>query len=151
MLKRDRRLRPLKEMVGKRENHFATRLAESERRLSEAEQRQQELLRYRLEYEQRFHARATAGAPMRGLREQQVFIARLGEAMRAQELVLEQLRAECASARLQWRAAATRKQAVGKVVDRAQAEEQVSENRRQQAENDERAQHVRPQHVRVSR
>lgn len=143
MYKREKRLQPLKELAGMRERNQASVLGESERRLSEAERRLQDLLRYRQEYEQNFHRNATAGAPMRGLREQQVFIARLGEAVRAQQSVLEQIRAECTLARQHWREAATRKQVVGKVVEQAKQESVMKDERRQQIENDERAMHSR--------
>ena len=140
MLKRSRRLQPVKDLAGQHERQQATRVAEAERRLAEAERRLMELQRYRLEYEQGFRARATAGAPMRGLRDQQVFIARLSEAIVTQQGVVEQLRSDCSQARSQWRAAATRKQAVGKVVEHANLEESKMEDRRQQSESDERAQ-----------
>lgn len=143
MQKREKRLQPLRELAGMRERNQAVALGASERRLSEAERRLQDLQRYRQEYEQSFHRTATAGAPMRGLREQQVFIARLAEAVRAQQMILEQIRTECSLARQHWREAATRKQVVGKVVERAKQEAVVKDERRQQIENDERAMHSR--------
>ena len=143
MLKRSRRLQPVKDLAGQNERQQATRVAEAERRLSEAERRLQELQRYRLEYEHGFRTRATAGAPMRGLRDQQVFIARLGEAIVTQQGVVEQLRGDCIQARSQWRAAATRKQAVGKVIEHARSEEIMSQELHQQRELDELATRAR--------
>ena len=138
-MKRTKRPQPLHAMVGETERHCALRLADIERRISDGEQRFQELVRYRIEYDQAFQARARAGAAMRGLREQQIFIARLSEAVRAQQALLEQLRTECAGARAQWCAAATRKQAVGKVIEQAKSEEVMKEEKRQQRETDELA------------
>jgi len=126
-----------------RERNRAGALGEAERRHSDAERRLQDLLRYRQEYERHFQLTASAGAAMRSLREQQVFIARLGEAVRAQQLVVEQLSGECALARAQWREAATRKQVVGKVVEQAKAEAIMKDEHRLQVENDERAVHMR--------
>jgi flagellar FliJ protein len=143
MHKREKRLQPLKELAGMRERNQASALGAAERRHAEAHQRLQELLRYRQEYERNFQKAATAGAAMRGLREQQVFIARLTEAVRAQEQVVEQTRCECEVARAQWRDAATRKQVVGKVIDKAKAEETMKDERRQQVESDERVLHTR--------
>jgi flagellar export protein FliJ len=142
-LKREQRLQPLAALTTQTERNRATRLGEAERRLADGEERLQELVRYRLEYEKAFHMRATAGAEMRGLREHQVFIARLGEAVRAQQAVLEQLRAECVAARERWGEAATRSQAVGKVMERARSEDLVLEERRSQFEQDEHAMHSR--------
>ena len=139
MIRRDKRLEPLKQLAGNAERSQAMHMVEAERRLGEAEKRLEDLVRYRLEYEQSFHARASAGAEMRGLREHQVFIARLGEAVRAQQSVLEQLRSECTTARERWGVAATRKQVVGKVMEKARAEDFMNEERRMQHELDERA------------
>ncbi len=138
-MKREQRLRPLHDLAGQKERNCALRLADCERRIAAGEQRYQELVRYRLEYEQLFHVRASGGAPMRGLREQQVFIARLAEAVRAQRTLLEQLRAESAQVLELWRDAATRKQVVGKVIEHARWEEFMSQEKRQQRELDELA------------
>ena len=143
-MKREQRLRPLHELAGQTERSCALRLADCERRIAAGELRYQELVRYRLEYEQLFHARASGGAPMRGLREQQVFIARLGEAVRAQRALLEQLRAESTQVLAQWRGAATRKRVVGKVIEHARSEEVMSQEKRQQRELDEIAGNLRP-------
>ena len=138
-MKREQRLRPLHELAGQTERNYALRLADCERRVAAGEQRYQELVRYRLEYQQLFHARASDGAPMRGLREHQVFIARLAEAVRAQRTLLEQLRTESAQVLELWCNAATRKQAVGKVIEHARSEEFMSQEKRQQRELDELA------------
>ena len=143
-MKREQRLQPIHELAGQTERSCALRLADCERRIAAGEQRYHELVKYRLEYEQLFHARASGGAPMRGLREQQVFIARLGEAVRAQRAVVEQLRAESAQVLAQWRQAATRKQAVGKVIEHARNEEVMSQEKKSQRELDEIASQPRP-------
>ena len=139
MVRKDKRWEPLNQLAGTAERSQAARMVEAERKLGEAEQRLQDLVRYRLEYEQSFTTRAIAGADMRGLREHQVFIARLGEAARAQQQLITQLRAECEATRLEWREAATHKKVVGKVMERAQAEERRESDRRAQSETDERA------------
>jgi flagellar protein FliJ len=144
-MRRAQRLQPLHDMVGESERTCAARLVEVERRVAEGEQRLQELVRYRIEYEQAFSVRAREGAPMRGLREQQTFIARVGEAIRAQQTLLEQLRIECAAARTKWREAATRKQVVAKVIEQAHTEEVMKEEKRQQRESDELASQRRVQ------
>jgi len=139
-VKRAQRLRPLHELAEQTERSCALRVADCERRIAAGEQRYQELVRYRLEL---FHARASGGAPMRGLREQQVFIARLAEAVRAQRSLVESLRAECTQLQEQWRSAATRKQAVGKVIEHARSEEIMTQEKRQQRELDELATQAR--------
>ena len=142
-MKRAQRLRPLHELAEQNERGCALRVADCERRIAAGELRYEELVRYRLEYQQLFHARASGGAPMRGLREQQVFIARLSEAVRAQRALVELLRAESAQLQEEWRGAATRKQAVGKVIEHARSEEIMTQEKRQQRELDELASHSR--------
>ena len=142
-MKRAQRLRPLHEFAEQNERGCALRVADCERRIAAGELRYEELVRYRLEYQQLFHARASGGAPMRGLREQQVFIARLSEAVRAQRALVELLRAESAQLQEEWRGAATRKQAVGKVIEHARSEEIMTQEKRQQRELDELASHSR--------
>jgi len=138
-VKRAQRLRPLHELAEQNERSCALRVADCERRIAAGEQRYQELVRYHLEYQQLFHARASGGAPMRSLREQQVFIARLAEAVRAQRALVEVLRAEAAQLQEQWRNAATRRQAVGKVIEHARSEDIMTQEKRQQRELDELA------------
>jgi len=138
-MKRAQRLQPLHELAGQNERNCALRVADCERRIAAGEQRYEELVRYRLEYQQLFHARAAGGSPMRALREQQVFIARLSEAVRAQRTLVEVLRAEALQLQEQWRNAATRKQAVGKVIEHARSEEIMTQEKRQQRELDELA------------
>lgn len=142
-MKRAQRLRPLHDLADQNERSCALRVADCERRIAAGEQRYEELVRYRLEYQQLFHARASGGAPMRGLREQQVFIARLSEAVRAQRALVELLRAEAVQLQGQWRDAATRKQAVGKVIEHARSEEIMTQEKRQQRELDELASNAR--------
>ena len=143
MIRRDKRLVPLNELAGNAERSQAMNMAEAERRLAEAEKRLEDLVRYRLEYEQSFVVRASGGVEVQRLREHQVFIARLGEAARAQQQVILQLRNESDSARLHWREAATHKKVVGKVIERAQDEERRELDRRTQNEVDERAARTR--------
>ncbi|MBS0387323.1 MAG: flagellar FliJ family protein, partial [Proteobacteria bacterium] len=60
-------------------------------------------------------------------------------AVRAQRALVEVLRAEGAQLQEQWRSAATRKQAVGKVIEHARSEEIMTQEKRQQRELDELA------------
>ena len=89
---------------------------------------------------QAFHERARSGLQARGLREFQVFIARLDEAIAQQRALLQQSRLEHARQHSQWQSAAVRSSAVGKVMEKARHEERQVEERRAQRELDERAQ-----------
>lgn len=143
MVRRVKRLEPVQELVDKAERGHAERVADAQRRLQEAQTRQQELERYVLDYQQAFQQRAARGIDATGLRDYQVFIARLQEAVQQQVGVVQRLVAECEQERGRWLKAAARKQAVGKVMDKAHAEARRSDERRLQNEIDERAQRQR--------
>ena len=141
-MKRAKRLEPVKAIMSETERACALRLATLQARLSEAEQRCEELKRYLNEYRSAFGQRARAGIGAAGMRDYQLFIARLGEAVEQQDGVVAQLRGDCDRARSQWRQAAARKSAVGKVIARELSEQLQLEARRQQSELDERAQRM---------
>lgn len=137
---RAKRLQPVSRLMDELERESALRVAATQARLGDARKRHSELTRYLEEYRSIFAQRARAGMGVTGVRDYQVFISRLDEAVQAQQSVVEQLTAECAAEREAWVQAAARKNAVGKVVERARSDERQAEDRRQQHELDERAQ-----------
>jgi flagellar FliJ protein len=139
-MNRAKRFEPVREIAQNAERSCAARVAGMERRLAEAQHREQELRRYRQEYQTSFEARAKAGLDIRSLREYQGFLARLGVAITAQQQLLEQLRADCERERGELRAAVTRRQALGKVIERVHVEQRRVDDRRAQHDLDERAQ-----------
>lgn len=142
-MKRAKRLQPVSQLMDELERESALRVAAAQSRLTEAQKRCDELRRYLEEYRNMFAQRAKAGIRVSGMRDYQLFIARLGEAVKAQENVLEQLTAECQREREAWSQAAARKNAVEKVIDKAHSEERTAEDRRVQREQDDRAQRSR--------
>jgi flagellar protein FliJ len=142
-VKRAKRLQPVGQLMDELERESALRVAATQNRLSDAQRRCVELQRYLDEYRALFAARAKAGMGVSGMRDYQTFIARLQEAVQAQQTVVEQLTAECQTEREVWAQAAARKTAVGKVILQARSDERKAEDRRQQIELDERAQRPR--------
>ena len=142
-MKRPNRLEIVRKVISDKEQECAVRLTAVQTRLAEAERRAVELQRYLREYQHSFEQRARLGIGVSGVRDYQVFIARIGEAVRQQDGLLQQLRADCERARAQWRHAATRKSGIGKVVAKAHNEARQLEERQQQKEHDERAQRLR--------
>jgi len=122
------------------ERRLAQSLAGFERRLSEADAKLLELRRYRGEYEQQFTARVATGMGAAELRDYQAFLARLTEAMRQQQAVVNRLQAERDAERSRWQEAARRAKAIDHVVTRWQAEERRVADQREQRDTDERAQ-----------
>jgi flagellar FliJ protein len=139
-MKRSKRLEPVGEMALEEERECAGRVAGIQQRLDEANKRNVELKRYVVEYQSMFQQRAAAGIDMAGLRDYQTFLARLNEAVRQQDVVIAQIEAECARARVEWLEAAARRNAVSKVIENARLEDRRIEDRLLQKESDERAQ-----------
>lgn len=142
-MKRANRLEIVRKVISDKEQECAVRLSGVKGCLAEAERRGIELRRYLKEYQQTFEQRAKRGIGVSGVRDYQAFIARIGEAVRQQDGVIEQLRSEVERAGTQWRHAAARKNGIGKVVAKAHHEARQSEDRQLQKEIDERAQRVR--------
>jgi flagellar protein FliJ len=137
---RAKRMKPVQNLVDENERRLAQSLAASERKVAEAEGKLQELERYRSEYEKQFSQRAGRGIGAVDLRDYQVFLARLSEAIRQQQAIVQRLRAERDAERLRWQEAAKRAKALGHVVEQWQTEERRTSERREQHESDERAQ-----------
>jgi flagellar FliJ protein len=137
---RSERMDPVKRVFGKAEKDRARELGDAQRRLVEAEARLNELANYRGEYLGAFRKRAEDGTSVRALRDFQVFLARLDEALRQQENIVAAAREQTAGSRRNWQGAARQVKAVESVVDRWQHAEVRAGERRDQKESDDRAQ-----------
>lgn len=137
---RTQRLAPVQDVVENAEKRLASSLAGCEKRVADAEAKLQELTRYRAEYEQQYAQRVAGGMSVMELRDYQAFLARLTEAIRQQQSVVQRARADRDMEKLRWQDAAKRAKALDHVVTQWQAEERRSADRREQRETDERAQ-----------
>jgi flagellar FliJ protein len=137
---RSERMEPVKQVFGKAEKERARELGDAQRRLTDAEARLNELANYRGEYLGAFRKRAEDGTSVRALRDFQVFLARLDEALRQQESIVAAAREQAAGSRRNWQGAARQVKAVESVVDRWQHAEVRALERHEQKESDERAQ-----------
>ena len=139
-MKRAKRLEPVQQIVDDAQRRLAHSVAAFEKRVLDGETKLQELQRYKSEYEQQFAQRAGRGIGATELRDYQVFLARLSEAIKQQQALVTRANAEHQAERVKWQQALTRSKALGHVVDRWQAEERHMNDRRDQREGDERAQ-----------
>ena len=137
---RSGRMKPVQEVVGAAERREAAQLVASEERLAECERKLEELRQYEQDYREGFNARATAGMGGRGLRDYQLFLARLREAIRQQIQLVNAARTERDAQQEHWREAARRHKGIDHVVANWQAEERRDVERREQRDSDERAQ-----------
>jgi flagellar protein FliJ len=137
---RAQRLQPVQQLVDENERRLAQSLAALERRLADADGKLGELERYRGEYEKQFSHRAAQGIGVTDLRDYQAFLAKLSEAIRQQQSLVQRARVERDTERKRWQEAATRAKAIDHVVEQWNVEERRALDRREQRESDERAQ-----------
>jgi flagellar protein FliJ len=137
---RSERLEPVLDIASSNERCAVEALAGGEARVIEAEQKLAELERYAQEYRSALHAKTQAGIDATQLRAFHAFISRLGDAVAQQGAILVRAREERDRLRQHWIETSRRTQAVGKVIEHACVEERRIVERREQHENDERAQ-----------
>lgn len=137
---RSQRLEPVHSVVEDNERKIARKFAHAEHRCNEATTKLRELERYHGEYAQGFQQRAQGGMGASGLRDYQVFLARLKEAIKQQYAVVQRAEAERESVRQEWYKAMQRTKAIEHVMEKWLAEERRALERREQIETDERAQ-----------
>jgi flagellar FliJ protein len=140
---RSERMGVVQQATSHAEREQADRVALAERHVVEMEEKLAALERYRKEYEVGFAARAGAGFGAAAIRDFQMFLARLGDALEQQRLVVEKARAAHQAAILVWREAAKRAHVVDTLAERWQVEETREEGRRDQRDNDELSQQIR--------
>jgi flagellar protein FliJ len=139
-MKRAERLEPVQHIVDDAQRRLAMSVSAFERRVLEGEAKLEELSRYKGEYEQQFSQRAGRGIAAADLRDYQAFLARLAEAIKQQQALVNRARADHQAERLKWQDALKRSKALDHVVERWQAEDRNASERREQRESDELAQ-----------
>ena len=141
-MKRAQRLDHFRDGLESSEKEHRSRLAAAEAKVGEARARLVELQRYRDEYLQDLGQRAAGGIDATALRDYHAFVARIGEAVRQQALLLSRTELECEFERHRWNEAATRSRAVASVVERWRQEERATVARAEQRESDEWARQI---------
>jgi flagellar protein FliJ len=136
---RANRLQPAVDLAHERQETAMQRLAEQQQKLAKAEQQLEELRKYREEY-----AQPEGGVSVSALLNRRQFVERIDQVIGQQINEVARQRRYLDGARNQWREAHAREQALGSVIDRYREQERKSEDRREQAEIDERMQYRRP-------
>ena len=139
-MKRVQRMQLVQRATLHAERDRAEALGDAERQVQACQVRLDELTHYRHDYEQSYANPTHAGREISQVRDFQVFLARLSEAISQQRLLLTQACARREAEFAQWRHAAQRAKSVETLADRWQAEDRRADDRREQNESDERAQ-----------
>ena len=134
-------MEPVKLVLGKAEEQRARELVDARRHLEAAEVKLRDLQHYRQDYMQAFEQKARAGQSVTALRDFQVFLGRLEQAIQQQLQLVKTAKADVSGRTTRWKGAARQVKAVGSVMDRWRADERRAEDRQEQKETDERAQH----------
>jgi len=141
-MKRSQRLEPVVKVAENREQQAARSLGDSQSALNQAQQRLDELNKYREEYIQRFHANGAMGMSAVQMGDYRLFLSNLARAIEQQVGLVQQATAVVEQQRQQWFTRRGKVKMLGSVVSRFQADEQRIADRKEQLEQDERAQQM---------
>jgi flagellar FliJ protein len=141
-MKKTERIGMVRRVVDDIERRKAEALAACEKSVVAAQSKLDELEAYRAAYVRDFAQRAESGMSGARVREYQVFLSRLDEALRQQSQILTQARLQRGAELESWRNAARRASAVGNLATHWQAEERQVAERIEQKETDERSQQL---------
>ena len=133
------RLKPVHDVAERREQSAAKLFGEARRILKDQEDRLEQLLMFRQEYQERFDADMRGGISATRLQEYQAFLAKLEQAIGQQRAAVEMSRRESQEKKQHWQQKHVRTQAIGKAIDRFRKEEVHHRERVEQKETDEYA------------
>ncbi|HTX05020.1 MAG TPA: flagellar export protein FliJ [Steroidobacteraceae bacterium] len=141
-MKKTERIGMVRRVVDDIERRKAEALATCEKNVRAAQAKLDELEAYRAAYVHDFARRAGSGMSGAGVRDYQIFLSRLDEALRQQTQILTQARLQRTAELESWRNAARRATAVGNLASHWQAEERSVAEKIEQKESDERSQQL---------
>ncbi len=137
---KSKRMQPVQHVAQGREQDAVHKLGQSQQFLDAQKSKLEELRSYRDQYARDFAESGETGVNATRLQDYRIFLNRLGEAVRQQEALICQCENQHEQTRKQWIKSRTHSQAIGKVVERYQAEEYIARERRDQQEQDEHSQ-----------
>lgn len=142
-MKRSRRFEPVVKVAENREQQAAQALGEAQAALTQAQQRLAELEQYCEEYIQRFHATGAMGMSAAKMLDYRAFLVKLDRAIKEQGLAVEQAGRLAERQRQEWFSHRGKVKMLDTVVARFQADEQRDADRKEQGDQDDRAQHTK--------
>lgn len=142
-MKRSQRFEPVVKVAENREQEAARLLGDAQSALSQAQHRLTELEGYREEYISRFHSTGSVGMSAAQMMDYRTFLGKLDLAITEQRTVVEQADQFAEQQRQEWFARRGKVKMLDTVVARYQADEQRDANRKEQGDQDERAQRIK--------
>lgn len=144
---KSQRLKPVSEIAHANERDAARNMGQQQTVLQEHQNKLDELIKYRAEYVEKMVTAGSAGIGAGQMQDYTRFIRRLDEAIVFQKSQIERAVRQLEVKQREWQAMHTRSEALNKVVDRYRDAESREQDRREQNENDERAQRRRSLHL----
>ncbi|WP_119628622.1 flagellar export protein FliJ [Methylocaldum marinum] len=138
-MKRSKRLNPALELAESREKQTVRILGESRRKLESAERNLGSLITFRDNYSAQFQRSGNGGLGVRQLIEYRMFLAKIGAAIADQEKAVRAAQTELRNRQAEWEAARRQSSGLKRVIENTLKEEIRLEEKKQQAEQDERA------------
>lgn len=141
-MKKSKRLQPVIKIASAREDEAARELVEYRKVVDQHEAKLIELRHYHEEYTLRLNESGRNGMHIARINDYRSFIERLRVAIKQQEVVLVECRQQLDELNRAWLQTRARHKALDKVSDRYQHQELQAQEKRAQAESDERSQHM---------
>ncbi len=138
-MKRSKRFTPLLDFAESRAAQAALVLGKSQQKLEVTQERLQSLISLRDNYTAKFYQSCNQGLGVQQLTEYRAFLHKINAAINEQEQALLQAESDVNARRSNWQAARQRAASMKKLIDKARAEENGRQQKKDQAELDERA------------
>lgn len=135
-MNRSDRIQPIKDIADTRERNAGAVVAQAERALRDREMQFAQLKTYLDDYVSRNTPGLGAVDPVR-LANYRAFLARLTEAVKAQQQLVDTANRDYERKREDWRVQHVEAAALGRAVERMQLQERTQQDRREQKESDE--------------
>ena len=137
-MKRSRRLRPVARFAHQQERDAARTLGQSLRHAELQQKQLEDLVAYRDQYVADFQAAGKQGLSVVQLRDYQIFLSRLDQAINQQKQKLEDSRQNCELSQAEWQDKHGHSKMIDKVVEARKQAEDRHEEKQEQREQDDR-------------
>jgi len=143
-MNKSQRLKPVSEIATANERDAARSMGQQQNVLDSCKEKLDELIKYRAEYVNKMVAAGSNGIGAGQMQDYTSFIRRLDEAIVYQKGQIELAVRQLEVRQREWQSMHTRSEALNKVVSRYKSAEIREQDKREQNENDERAQRKQP-------
>ena len=143
MIKKSKRIQPVVDLAKHDERDAAKVLGGALAALNAAIEQLEQLKRYQSEYAERFNGAGQAGISSTRINDFRAFLAKVNDAVTAQQGVVERCRNELMQKKKFWFAKRGRSRALDTVLEKYEKDELYQLSRREQREQDEHAQRIK--------